>query len=133
MKNLETIKRDNFTSREEELSTKKFRFNVHVESMSKCDREIAERIVHAYSGDRYFVFPEKVKIKIDYPLSVDVFFTLENQKTLSGLLWEVSKVYVDIIYDNPDKFGVWGHGVHDLYFEGLTIFSDGYVELSIGS
>ena len=47
-------------------------------------------------------------------------------------LWVVAKEY-ERIYKNHQDFGIWGHGIRDLFFEAMDINEDGYVELHIGS
>ena len=36
-------------------------------------------------------------------------------------LWQVAKIYQDEVYKYPKKYGVWGHGIDDLYFEGIIL------------
>jgi len=48
------------------------------------------------------------------------------------LLWTLAKEY-ERIYKEHEKYGVWGHGLDDLNFEGVYIKKDGVVDLWLGS
>lgn len=47
-------------------------------------------------------------------------------------LWMVANEY-ERVYKEHEKYGVWGHGLDDLWFERITIRKDGVVDLFIGS
>lgn len=85
---------------------------------------------------------------IDYPLSTAVHLTIEpmivtrsgggkpaqqtREMRLGYFLWVVSKEY-ERIYREHEKYGIWGHAMSDLGFEGLVVREDGTVDLIIGS
>lgn len=71
---------------------------------------------------------------LGYPLSVVV---KENIKfdSLHSLINEIKRVYRKI-YENREsaiKYGIWGHDIYDLQIEGIVIYTDYSVKVSIGS
>lgn len=89
-----------------------------------------------------------LRTMIDYPLSKAVFLTIEpmvvtwsggnsperteREMRLGYFLWIVAKEY-ERIYREHEKYGVWGHALSDLGFEGVVVREDGTVDLIIGS
>ena len=69
-----------------------------------------------------------------YPLSVVI---KENIKfnSLHSLIKEIRKTYSKIYkdYNSSIKYGIWGHGIYDLFIEGITIYKDNSIGVSIGS
>ena len=47
-------------------------------------------------------------------------------------VWMIAQEYKRI-YDNHELFGVWGHCLGDLVFEGVDFHKDGTAEVFIGS
>jgi hypothetical protein len=113
------------------------------------------------------IITTKFRCEISYPLSVKVDFKMEKAEglTLKDILLGISKKYNEI-YDEEErttklktetinqrtkgksklinrantngKYGIWGHGIGDLVYEGLMFISidkDGYYiyDLMIGS
>lgn len=99
--------------------------------------------------------PETFTTTIDYPLAVAVKleiqpFTTRFPKHLGGgrprvdihpgvFLWVVAQQYKKI-YDEAEaskkgmeKYGIWGHQIEDLYFEGIDFDKKGHARLLIGS
>lgn len=83
--------------------------------------------------------PRDLFVVIDYPLeeAVEVTVTpkdygVHGYPSLGAFLLTIAKKY-EMIYKNPRKYGIWGHGIEDLYFERVSIKRDGMVELFIGS
>lgn len=84
--------------------------------------------------------PRDLVVVIDYPLDEPVKRLIPTERYVhpSGIasfgrfLLAVAEEYMEI-YRNPEKYGVFGHGMGDLYFEKVTVRKDGTVELSIGS
>ena len=80
---------------------------------------------------------------IDYPLTQAARVTVRpfrhDQKghwgpprmTLGYLHWQAARAYVKV-YKEHKRYGVWGHHIGDLWFEGLRI-QDNVAEFSIGS
>jgi hypothetical protein len=86
-------------------------------------------------------------VTITYPLSLNVRLTiapLTEQCTYSDhesewvsmspgyLMWVLAQEYRRI-YVEHEKYGVWGHDIDDLHFEGFAISENGDTELWIGS
>jgi hypothetical protein len=86
-------------------------------------------------------------VTVTYPLSLNVRLTiapLTEQYTYSDhenewvsmspgyLMWVLAQEYRRI-YVEHEKYGVWGHDIDDLQFEGFVISENGETELWIGS
>ena len=77
-------------------------------------------------------FPKKEGfLYLRYPLSVWAKVKIQYS-SIYELIDTIKKGYKEI-YSNPDKFGIWGHYISDLVIEGIEIFKDGDISLSIGS
>jgi hypothetical protein len=92
--------------------------------------------------------PKTLTTVINYPLSLDVKLTIppfcvkfswpdgrerERRNMSAGyMLWTIAKEY-ERIYAEHAKYGVWGHDIGDLHFEGFRIEEDGSTHLHIGS
>ena len=86
--------------------------------------------VHMSSWDLYtedFVLPaeETFKLFIDYPCDKTEFQIKTGKKGLglAGLVTAIVKNYSKI-YEDPDKYNVWGHDMGDLYLSGISINFD---------
>ena len=94
-----------------------------------------------------------IKTQIYYPLSVKVNVTIHpytferiNSKCnkckseknpnkymdVSYFLWRIAQEY-KYIYKNHEQFGIWGHCLGDLVFEGVKFNKNGIAEIYIGS
>jgi len=79
---------------------------------------------------------------IHYPLNTGVKLMIyppekskhgvERNGTLGYTLWLIAREYKRI-YQKYKKYGVWGHQITGLVFEGLTIYENGFAEILIGS
>jgi hypothetical protein len=70
--------------------------------------------------------PETVRGLIDYPLDKPVLFTIETG-TSPWFLWDILSAFADQyaqIYEHPQRFGVWGHDLSDLWIERLFYFPE---------
>lgn len=91
--------------------------------------------------------PTPLVIQIDYPLRSVVGLAITPSTAPSGhvftsaghVLWHIACAY-EKIYGEAEateagqkKYGIWGHSIDDLVFEGLKIDEKGHVLLSIGS
>lgn len=84
--------------------------------------------------------PRDLVVMIDYPLDepVKVLVQAEEYVHPSGLpsfgrfVLAIARKYAEI-YRDPKRYGIWGHGLGDLYFERVSIPKDGPVTLFIGS
>jgi hypothetical protein len=68
--------------------------------------------------------PEKVRGLIDYPLEVPVLFPIEVGKE-PWSLWRICCAFAEQyvrIYEHPDRYGVWGHDLADLWIERLAYY-----------
>lgn len=71
---------------------------------------------------------------LSYPLSVVVKQKIKFN-SLHSLINEIRKTYKEI-YKNREsaiKYGIWGHDIYDLQIEGITVYKDYSVKVSIGS
>lgn len=82
------------------------------------------------------------KVVFNYPLGRDFefeFVTTDEQPTTYDLIDFVAKIYQEEVYKDDEscsKYGVWGHDICDLVFEGFEIDVNGVdntIHLLIGS
>jgi hypothetical protein len=70
--------------------------------------------------------PSTVRGLIDYPLERPCLFTIEvGEEPWS--LWDICCAFADQyarIYEEPEKYGVWGHDMTDLWIERLLYFPE---------
>jgi hypothetical protein len=82
--------------------------------------------------------PPTLVADIDYPVSRAARVTVppyrRNGPTQSWghFLWQVARAYQEV-YRQWKRYGVWGHALGDLCFEGIAVTKDGRVVLHIGS
>jgi hypothetical protein len=76
---------------------------------------------------------DEATIVFDYPLSGKFEFKFKNKGgfTLGKIINLVSKTY-EKIYKDPQKYGIWGHEMGNLFIEGIVV-NGSQVELWIGS
>jgi hypothetical protein len=68
--------------------------------------------------------PLTVRGLIDYPVEVPVLFQIETGRD-PWSLWEICCAFADQyakIYEQPKRYGVWGHDLNDLWIEGLVYY-----------
>lgn len=98
-------------------------------------------LVSHFEGDHV----RDVNVKLEYPFDAGSKLTIHPYKRIPGwkrgdrremsvgyVLWHVAREY-GRIYRNAKKYGVWGHEIDDLCFEGFTLHSNGKIDLWIGS
>lgn len=83
-----------------------------------------------------------MRANLDYPLSTAVGVEIQPYDvawrspyycmSIGWLLWSLARAY-EKIYEKPDHYGVWGHGLEDLFFEYLIVNGKEVRELGIGS
>jgi hypothetical protein len=129
--------------------------NIQVAQVLKMTKEKAQKRLAGNLGRiqfREFTSAVTGVVKIDYPLTNPDFLEIEAEHAFGGILWEIANRYKEI-YAGEDKtateveslnpqlinrgrsngnYGIWGHDLEDLYFEGLQIFGKEIVIL-IGS
>jgi hypothetical protein len=83
--------------------------------------------------------PITFRVRLFYPLSTVVEVAVPPYSngrrkvcTVGWLCWAAAQAY-DWAYRRWKQTGVWGHGMDDLYLEGLVIYDGGVVEPMIGS
>jgi hypothetical protein len=68
--------------------------------------------------------PKTVRGLIDYPLEHPCLFTIDvGEEPWS--LWDICLAFADQyarIYEQPEKYGIWGHDMTDLWIERLLYF-----------
>ena len=110
--------------------------NIHVESVSEISESAADGIITSFAGVKYVnkhgTPTPKRKTYLSYPLGVAVEVNIVNGNSIGKILWQLAQAYKEI-YVDPDKYGVWGHGMRDLYFENIRIYNNQVIEVSIGS
>jgi hypothetical protein len=82
------------------------------------------------AGDSIFMekegLPTTVRGLIDYPLERPCLFTIRvGEEPWS--LWEICCAFADqyaCVYEEPDKYGVWGHDLTDLWIERLLYYPE---------
>jgi hypothetical protein len=70
--------------------------------------------------------PETVRGLIDYPLDKPVLFSIEVGKP-PWYLWDILTAFADEyvrIYQQPARYGVWGHDLSDLWIERLFYYPE---------
>lgn len=104
--------------------------------------------------DWYGYEPRTLTVDITYPLSIGVRLVVppmtrrimpchacegddagsedRAEMTAGYLLWMVAKEY-ERIYREHEKYGVWGHAIGDLGFEGIEVDEDGNATILMGS
>lgn len=100
------------------------------------------------SSDWFDFKPIPLAIRITYPLGTVVVLEYTPPASTKAcryfmsvghVLWHVAKAYQKIYEEAEEdefgqqKYGIWGHSIDDLVFDGITIREDGVVDLSIGS
>jgi hypothetical protein len=81
-------------------------------------------------GDRLHFEKEGLPLSvhglIDYPVQVPVLFTIETgQEPWS--VWQICCAFADqyaVIYEHPQRYGLWGHDLSDLVLERLLFFPE---------
>lgn len=101
--------------------------NIHIASWKK------DNGVEIFSNE--LVSGMKLSLDIFYPLSVkhSINIDIVDDTNVSTI---ISKIVLEYrkIYKNPEKYGVWGHGLGDLWIESLTLDTDAKkLNLYVGS
>lgn len=85
-------------------------------------------------GDIKFKKEIEGTLYLSYPLSVVVKQEIKFD-SLHSLINEIRKTYKEIYKDRDSmiKCGIWGHDIYDLQIEGIVIYTDYSIKVSIGS
>lgn len=76
-----------------------------------------------------------LSLDVDYPLSVTSSINIEvtENTNVSTIISKIADEYRRI-YENPKEYGIWGHGLGDLWIEELTLDTDAKkINLYVGS
>jgi hypothetical protein len=111
---------------------------------SKRDSEESDHC----SDDWYFEKFEALETIIDYPLGTAVRLKIEPmtvtymrgrqiskemvEMRLGYFLWVVAQEYLRI-YEEAEKYEIWGHAMGDLAFEGVEVYENGFSTILMGS
>ena len=116
--------------------------NIHIEDLSMVIGDLSH-IIHGTDGQRYFDNGDEdsweiidlgcIKFELNYPLSTIVQLSIESPGCVADVLVPIADTYANIIYADPEKYGIDHHGIEDLVFEGLVIYDDHTGEIIIGS
>lgn len=119
-----------------------FTCDVHVESLSEITSEQASRVLFGVLVNDDDSLRKIIKAfrhlisgscTINYPLSTPFEFKISSIMSVGELLWEVSNKYKEVYNEPNNKYGIWGHGIGDLFIEGVVIKDGGIIELQMGS
>lgn len=115
------IEKPNFKNKEVDEKFSSYYNNVLSEPICRRKIYVKDMKFSKKEGFLYLRYPLSVwaKVKIQY-------------SSIHELINNIKKAYKEI-YSNPDRFGIWGHYISDLVIEGIEIFKDGDISLSIGS
>jgi hypothetical protein len=89
-------------------------------------REIVHYIEGELEGGGFVDLPDTARALIDYPLEKPVLFEFKTGRE-GWYLWDVLTAFADQyarIYQQPERFGVWGHDLSDLWIELLYYYPD---------
>ena len=86
--------------------------------------------------------PERpLLLSLDYPLSKEIHFLIGPYQTPNRLIasyptgyvaWQIARKYQEI-YQNPEKYGIWGHGIEDLFLANFELKSNNVLKVNISS
>jgi hypothetical protein len=68
--------------------------------------------------------PKVVRGLIDYPLDQPVVFSIDLKSEM-WYLWDILSAFSDQyarIYEDAERFGVWGHDLDDLWIDRLVYY-----------
>lgn len=87
-----------------------------------------------YKGGEVVYQGEVKEILISYPLLNGLVFPIPGTRYYwtREQMYELIRAAYALVYTAPDHFGVWGHGMCDLFIEGVNV-RDGRISLIIGS
>lgn len=98
-----------------------YKLNIHLETLAKC-KNLAEAIKMVGEVPPFPLVIENIQFVLDYPLHQSVMIEIRRAESVIGILYYIARVYMDIIYGSQtNEYGIWGHGIEDLVFEGIDI------------
>jgi len=115
------------------MQEEEIRLNISINDLSKVIGDVTNIINSVDDGKRFLDKKyDELTFSLDYPLERSVEITIFNAETIADILVPIANCYKDI-YKQPEKYGVWGHSIEDLYFERLLLKEEGYSHVFIGS
>ncbi len=108
--------------------------------MFKCDVKITTvlEVLKEFKKGSTVVDPlPTIRVKFDYPLKYPIIaeFTRPQGWSITDFIEVIATKYKEI-YEEEDitgEYGIWGHGIGDLWLEGFSKGEDGVYQLDIGS
>jgi hypothetical protein len=112
----------------------KHTLNIHVGQLADIQTPV-NHILTSLEGKQYLTREyEDLTFEISYPLELEkVRVKIHKATCLADVLVPIAEAYKNIVYREPEKHGIWGHDLDDLFFEGIVIHDDGTTELHMGS
>ena len=105
---------------------------IHKQKRIKMDLRISSNIDSPFEG-KEFLPKGEFKVILDYPLDKLYTFKVKGPLTAYDLALYIIKHYKKI-YDQSEKYGVWGHDIDDLVVERLRVNLDTkIVAVDVGS
>jgi hypothetical protein len=116
-----------------------YQCSTHVATLASLTERQAKDIVSASKAKPLTRYPrvcksyfdiEKVVAAFDYPLKKKCVLVVKPTLDFGGnpmvmhigyFLWQLAKAYQDEVYVHPQKYGVWGHSLDDLWFETIIL------------
>lgn len=111
-----------------------FSLNIHVGQLADIQTPV-NNILTSLEGKQYFSRVYKdLTFEISYPLELEkLLVKIPKANCLADILVPIADAYKNVVYKNPEKYGIWGHNLDDLFFEGIVINDDGTTDLLMGS
>jgi hypothetical protein len=112
----------------------KHTFNIHIGQLADIETPV-NYILMSREGQQHLTQEyDDLTFEIDYPLELEkVRVNIKKARSLADILVPIAKAYKHVVYQEPEKHGIWGHDLDDLFFEGIVINDDGTTELHVGS
>lgn len=101
-----------------------------------CDVHISQWGSRGNATDIFLPPNENFVLIIDYPLNIAAEFKFDTGKAglgFAGIVNKIANAYSKI-YDNEEKYGVYGHSFNDLVLEGMEVnFKSKTINIFVGS
>lgn len=104
-----------------------------INGFNKLNESLFERIDDSdfNCGNIIFEEPLESDLIIDYPLSVVIKQHIKVND-LHELITNIRNTYKEI-YNNPRKYGIWGHSIGELSLSSIRILEGNLIEIGIDS
>lgn len=99
-----------------------------------CNTKISD--IENKMEDVFLPANEIFTLEIDYPLDKPAKFKIKTGKTGIGTAKLITKIcfLYHKIYENDEKYGIWGHCIDDLTLEGINVnFGKKLITIDVGS